>query len=108
MDKKSLMRHDINRVNSHHKFGIAEKVIMPVQKNNTFTKEFERMIIWELMHFCTPSMSTMLAITKHGVCVGIIAPCLVNFIMVDMEWVQKCISAYPLTVFIINTYHKLI
>ena len=45
MDKKSLIRHDINRVNSHHKFGIAEKVIMPVQKNNTFTKEFERMMI---------------------------------------------------------------
>ena len=42
-----------------------------------------------LMQFCTSSMSTMLAITKHGVCVGIIAPCLVNFIMVDMEEVQK-------------------
>ena len=38
-----------------------------------------------LMQFCTLSMSTMLAITKYGVCVGIIAPCLVNFIMADME-----------------------
>ena len=46
------------------------------------------------MHFCTPSMSTMLAITKHGVCVGIIAPCLVNFIMADMEEVENCISQH--------------
>ena len=38
-------------------------------------------------------MSAMLAITKHGVCVGIISPCLVNFIMADMEVVQNCISA---------------
>ena len=46
-----------------------------------------------LMQFRTASMSAMLAITKHGVCVGIIAPCLVNFIMADMEVVQNCISA---------------
>ena len=44
------------------------------------------------MQFCTSSMSTILAITKHGVCVGIIAPCLFNLIMVDMEQVQNCIS----------------
>ena len=45
-----------------------------------------------LMQSHTASMSAMLAITKHGVCVGIIAPCLVNFIMADMEAVQNCIS----------------
>ena len=45
------------------------------------------------MQFRTASMSAMLAITKHGMCVGIIAPCLVNFIMADMEAVQNCISA---------------
>ena len=43
------------------------------------------------MQFRTASMSAMLAITKHGVSVGIIAPCLVNFIMADMEAVQNCI-----------------
>ena len=37
------------------------------------------------MQFRTPSMSAMLAITKLGVCVGIIAPSLVTFIMADME-----------------------
>ena len=45
------------------------------------------------MQFRTASMSVMLSITKHGVYVGIIAPCLVNFIMADMEAVQNCISA---------------
>ena len=55
-----------------------------------------------LMQFCTYSMSTMLAITKHGVCVGIIAPCLVNFIMVDMEEVQNCITAQTFTLHITN------
>ena len=45
------------------------------------------------MHFRTASMSAMLAITKHGVCVGIITPCLVKFIMADMKVVQNCISA---------------
>ena len=51
-----------------------------------------RKVLVALMHFCTLSMSTMLAITKHGVYVGIIAPCLVNFIMADMKEVQNCIS----------------
>ena len=46
-----------------------------------------------IVQFRTTSMSVMLAITKHGVCVGIIAPCSANFIMVDMETVQNCISA---------------
>ena len=35
------------------------------------------------MQFLTASMSAMLAITKHGVFVGVIGPCLVNFIMAD-------------------------
>ena len=46
-----------------------------------------------LMQFRTASMSAMLAITKHGVCLGIIAPCLVTFIMVGMEAVKNWISA---------------
>ena len=45
------------------------------------------------MKIRTASMPAMLGITKHGVCVGIIAPCLVNFIMAEMEAVQNCISA---------------
>ena len=45
------------------------------------------------MQFRCTSMSAMLAITKHGVSVGTIAPSLVNFIMADMGAVQKCISA---------------
>ena len=44
------------------------------------------------MQFRTASMSAMLAITKHAVCVGIIAPCLVNLILTDTEAVQNCIS----------------
>ena len=32
MDKRSLRWHDINEVNCHHAFSIAEKVIMPIQK----------------------------------------------------------------------------
>ena len=32
-------------------------------------------------------------LNKHGVCVCLIAPCLVNFIMADMEEVWICISA---------------
>ena len=46
-----------------------------------------------LMPFRTAFMSAMLAITKQGVCVGIITPCLVNFIMADMKAVQNCIIA---------------
>ena len=42
MDKRSLRWHDINRVNGHYTFGIAEKAIIPIQKNNTFTLEFEK------------------------------------------------------------------
>ena len=45
-----------------------------------------------LVQFRTSSMPAMLAITKHGVCVGAIAPCLVNFIIADMEVVQNCTS----------------
>ena len=45
------------------------------------------------MQIHTSSMSVMLAITKHGVCV-LIAPCLVIFIMADMEEVCICISAH--------------
>ena len=41
------------------------------------------------MQFRAASMSAMLAITKHGVCVGIIAPCLVNVIMTGMDAVQN-------------------
>ena len=37
------------------------------------------------MQFRTASMSAMFAITKHGVCVGVIELCFVNFIMADME-----------------------
>ena len=41
------------------------------------------------MHMCTSSMS----ITKHGMCVCVlIAPCVINFIMVDMEELRICIS----------------
>ena len=40
---------------------------------------------WALVQFRTASISTMLAIANHGVCVGVIKPCLVNFIMADME-----------------------
>ena len=32
MDKRSLRLHGKNRVNDHHMFGIADKVIMPIQK----------------------------------------------------------------------------
>ena len=32
MDKRSLRRHDISRVNGYHTFGIAEKFIMSIQK----------------------------------------------------------------------------
>ena len=32
MNKRSLRWHDINWVNGHHMFGIAEKFIMPIQK----------------------------------------------------------------------------
>jgi len=45
------------------------------------------------MQFCSASMSVMLAITNHGVCVGMIASCLVNFIIADIEAVQNYISA---------------
>ena len=40
-----------------------------------------------LVQFRAASMSAMLAITKYGMCVGVVAPCLVNFIMADMEYV---------------------
>ena len=46
-----------------------------------------------VMQFCIASMSAMLAITKHGMCMGIITPCLINFTMADMEAVQNCLSA---------------
>ena len=47
-----------------------------------------------LMQIRTASMSAMLAITKHGLCVCVLAPCLINFIMADMEVVRICISAW--------------
>ena len=40
MEKRSLKWHDINRVNGHLAFGIAEKVCL--FKNNTLMVEFER------------------------------------------------------------------
>ena len=45
-----------------------------------------------LMHIRTSSVAAMLAITQHGVCV-LLAPCLVIFIMADIEEVHICISA---------------
>ena len=52
------------------------------------------MNLMALMQMCITSMSAMLAITKHGMCVSVlIAPCLINFIMADMESVRICISA---------------
>ena len=44
------------------------------------------------MQICTSSMSAMLAITKHRVCV-LIVPCLVIFIMADMEEIHICFIA---------------
>ena len=41
MDKRSLRRDDINRLNGHHTFGIAESHYA-YSKNATFTVEFER------------------------------------------------------------------
>ena len=46
-----------------------------------------------LMHFCTSSMSTIMELTKHGAIIPTHTPCLVIANMVDMEEVQKCISA---------------
>ena len=52
MDKRTLRGYDINWVNGHHMFGIAEKVIMPLRKKNTtFTVGFER--IDDLIIFIT-------------------------------------------------------
>ena len=45
-----------------------------------------------LMQFRTASMSAMLAITTYGVCVGIIAPCLVNFIMQTWRWYKTALA----------------
>ena len=47
-----------------------------------------------VVQFRTTSMSAMMAITKHKVCVDGIAPCLVNFIMAGMDVVRSCISAH--------------
>ena len=40
MDKRTLKGHDINGVNGHHTFGIAESHYA-YSKNNTFMVEFE-------------------------------------------------------------------
>ena len=56
------------------------------------------------MLFCTASMPAMLAITKHGVCVGVITPCLVSFIMADMEAVQSCISTFLTSLSLFSPY----
>ena len=46
-----------------------------------------------LMQFCTSFMSAIMKLTKHGAIIPTYTPCLVIANMVDMERVQKCISA---------------